>query len=170
MSSFTTRGFARWRAVVVLVAGLLLVTACGSSGTTSGSASSLASSSTSAAPSASATAAANAEVCQDVAALRASLSKLTQVTVSRGAASTRAANARDVQAKLTTLADSVGTLWNSQIGALTSALSKLQDAVTGLGNGGSLSSVGSALASVRTAAQDLLTAAGTRCPSSSPSP
>jgi hypothetical protein len=90
--------------------------------------------------------------------------------VSRGAASRLAADVKDVQAKVSTLAHSVGTQWSTQVGALTSALSTLQTAVTGLPQGGSLSSVGSALRGVKTAAQNLLTAAGTRCPSSESSP
>jgi hypothetical protein len=92
------------------------------------------------------------------------LSKITDVTVSRGAANTLTANVKDVQAKLTTLATDAGNQWRSQITALKSALSKLQSAVSGLGNGGSLSSVTGALAGVKTAAQNLLTAAGAQCP------
>ena len=158
------RGFAWCQVVVVLVAGVLLATGCGSSGTTSGSASSSASGSASS--SVSATAAGNTKLCQDVAALRTSLSKITHVTVSRGAANTLTADVKDVQAKLTTLATDAGNQWRSQITALKSALSKLQSAVSGLGSGGSLSSVTGALAGVKTAAQNLLTAAGTQCPSS----
>jgi hypothetical protein len=149
--------------VVALVAGILLMTGCGSSGSTSGSSSSASSSASSAA---SATTAGNTKVCQDVAALRASAAKMTHVTVSKGAVSTLAADAKDVRAKLTTLANDAGNQWSSQISALKSALSKLQSAVTGLGNGGSLSSVASALAGTKTAAQNLLTAAGAQCPSS----
>ena len=156
---FTVRALAWWRVVAILATGVLLVSACGSSGTNSGGAS----------PSASATPAANTAVCQDVAALRGSLSKLSHVTVSKGAASTLAANTKDVQAKLTTLTQDAGTQWNSQIGAFKAALSKLQAAVSGLANGGSLSSAGSALREVKTTAQNLLSAAGARCPSSSAS-
>lgn len=164
-----------WRVVGALVAGVLLASACGSSGSSAGSASSPApASSTSASSSAPATASsgttANAEVCQDVAALRTSLSRLSQVTVSRGAASKLAADVKDVQAKVSTLVRNAGTRWSTQIGALTSALSTLQTAVTGLANGGSLSSVVSALRGVRSAAQNLLAAAGAQCPSPESSP
>jgi hypothetical protein len=117
------RAFAWWQVIVVVAAGVLMVGACGSSGTGSGS-----------------------------------------------PASTLGADARGVQAKLTTLANDAATQWSTQIGTLKSALSKLQTAVTGLSSGGSLSSVGSALASVKSAAQQLLTAAGAQCPSASASP
>ena len=165
MRRFAAGTLAWWRMVATLVAAGLLVSACASSGTSSGGASSSAAASSSG----SASATRNATVCQDVAALRASLSKLVHVPVSKGAASTLAADVKDIKAQVTTLANDARTQWSSQIEALNSALAKLQTAVTGVAHGGSLSSVGSALGAVRTAAQQLLTAAGAQCPSSSPS-
>jgi hypothetical protein len=158
-----------WKAAAVIAGIAAITSACGSSGTTTGSASS----STAAASSGSgqpATPQDTAAICQDVAALRTSLANLTDISVTRGAASKLAADAKDVRAKLSNLAREAGTQWNTQIGALTSALTALQTAVTGLGSGGSVSSVVSALGQVRTAAANLLTAAGTRCPSASASP
>ena len=162
MRRSAVHGLAWCQVVVVLVAGVLLATGCGSSGGTSGSSSSSASGSASS----SASATGNTKVCQDVAALRTAASKITHVTVSRGAADRLTADVKDVQAKLTALATDAGNQWSSQITALKSALSKLQSAVSALGNGGSLGSVTGALAGVKTAAQNLLTAAGAQCPSS----
>lgn len=154
-----------WKATAAIaaIAGIAAITsACGSSGTATGS------TTTTSPPSP--TAAASSALCEDVAALRTSVANLTDISVSRGAASKLAADAKDVKANLTSLAHAAGTQWSAQIGALTSALSSLQTAITGLGSGGSITSVVSALGKVRTASSDLLATAGTRCPSASASP
>ncbi len=152
-----------WWKATAAIAGIAAITcACGSSGTATGS------TTTTSPPSS--TAAASSALCKDVAALRTSVANLTDISVSRGAASKLAADAKDVKAKLTSLAHAAGTQWSAQIGALTSALSSLQTAITGLGSGGSITSVVSALGKVRTASSDLLATAGTRCPSASASP
>ena len=76
-----------------------------------------------------------------------------------------------MKADLTTLAADAGDQLSSQIGALKSALTDLQGAVKGLGDGTStLGNVRSALAAVSLAAGNLLDTAKTRCPSASPSP
>jgi hypothetical protein len=159
-----------WWKAAAAIAGIVAATcACGSGGTATGSAPSsaaAASPATSQPESPQATSA----LCQDVAALRTSLANLTDISVSRGAASKLAADAKDVKTNLTSLAHAAGTQWSTQIGALTSALSSLQTAITGLGSGGSVTSVASALGKVRTASSDLLATAGTRCPSASASP
>ena len=163
-----------WQSAVAVIDSIIIATACGSGGTANGSAPSSAPATASSGPlTASASSPATASVspvCQDVAALRGSLAKLTHVTVAKGAAATLASDARDVQAKVTTLAHDAGSQWSARIGTLKSALSTLQTAVTGLGHGGSLGSVSSALGGVKTAAQDLLAAAGAQCPSPSASP
>lgn len=164
-----------WWKATAAIAGIAAITcACGSSGTATGSTTTTSPpSSTAAASSASSqpeSPQATSALCEDVAALRTSVANLTDISVSRGAASKLAADAKDVKAKLTSLAHAAGTQWSAQIGALTSALSSLQTAITGLGSGGSITSVVSALGKVRTASSDLLATAGTRCPSASASP
>ncbi|MFY9934219.1 MAG: hypothetical protein WAK82_40045 [Streptosporangiaceae bacterium] len=151
-----------WKATAAIAGIAAITSACGSSGTATGS------TTTTSPPSP--TAAASSALCEDVAALRTSVANLTDISVSRGAASKLAADAKDVKANLTSLAHAAGTQWSAQIGALTSALSSLQTAITGLGSGGSITSVVSALGKVRTASSDLLATAGTRCPSASASP
>jgi hypothetical protein len=174
MKRFAVSTSAWWKAAAA-VAGIVAITsACSSGGTSApGTATASAPSSTAVTSPGSAqpeTSQDTAALCDDVAALRTSVANLTDITVARGAASKLAADARDVQAKLSSLASAAGTQWTTQIGALTSALSSLQTAVTSLGNGGSVSGVVSALGKVRTASSDLLATAGTRCPSASPSP
>jgi hypothetical protein len=157
------RGYAWWRVAAVALGIMLLAAACGSSGTSSTS------SSPAAAPSASSPTA-TPVVCQDVAALRESLTDLTHIKVGKGAVDELKADVSDVQAKLSALKTQAGTQWSAQISLLESALGMLKTAVTGLGNGtSSVTSVVTALGSVTAAAQSLLAAAATRCPSASPS-
>ena len=153
-----------WRAGAV--AGVMLLAAgCGSSGTSSSAPSSPAAAPTASSP------AATPAVCQDVDALRTSLTNLTHITVGKGAVDELKADVSDVQAKLTALKDQVGTEWSAQISLLQSSLSTLHTAVTGLGNGSSsVANVVTALGGVTAATQSLLAAAATRCPSASPSP
>lgn len=109
-------------------------------------------------------------VCQDIAALRESLTNLTHIKVGKGAVDELKADVSDVQAKLSALKTQAGTQWSAQISLLESALGMLKTAVTGLGNGtSSVTGVVTALGSVTVAAQSLLAAAATRCPSASPS-
>jgi hypothetical protein len=157
------RGYAWWRVAAVALGIMLLAAACGSTGTSSTS------SSPAAAPSASSPTA-TPVVCQDVAALRESLTNLTHIKVGKGAVDELKADVSDVQAKLSALKTQAGTQWSAQISLLESALGMLKTAVTGLGNGtSSVTSVVTALGSVTAAAQSLLAAAATRCPSASPS-
>ena len=116
------------------------------------------------------TATASALICQDVAALRTSLTNLTHVKVGSGASDALTANLKDVQAKLTTLGNDASGQYNAQISGLKTSLSALQKSVTGLSNGtSSVTNVVTALGGVKNSAQDLFTAAGQRCPSPSPS-
>jgi hypothetical protein len=158
------RGHAWWRVAAVVLGIMVLAAACGSSGTSSSTPSSPAAASSASSP------AASPVVCQDVAALRRSLTNLTHVKVGKGAVDELKADVSDVQAKLSALKDQVGTEWSAQISLLQSALSMLHTAVTGLGDGtSSVTSVVTAVGGVAAAAQSLLAAAATRCPSASPS-
>jgi hypothetical protein len=152
-----------WTVTAAVIVLMMLTAGCGSgSGSSAASTPSPAASST--------TAAANALICQDVAALRTSLTNLTHVKVGSGATDALTADLKDVKAKLTTLAGDAGGQWNAQISGLTTSLSAMQKAVTGLGNGtSSLTSVVTTLGGVKNSAQDLFTAAAQRCPSPSPS-
>jgi hypothetical protein len=151
-------------AAVALGAGLLAV-ACGSSGTTGSS------TSPSGTPSASPTASTSV-VCQDAAALRASLRKLTHSGVSKGDAATIKANLAQVRSDLTKLTTDAKGQWQVQTSALKAALDKLQTAVSDLSSNPSPSTVAdvvAALGEVGTTGGSLLTTISTRCPSASPS-
>ncbi len=171
-------GPAWWKLVMILSGLALLVVACGSGGSAPASSTPAASSSAPAASPSSASASpatspVNGAVCADAAALRASLDKLTQVKVKKGAASQVKADLKDVQANLTALVNDARGQWQAQTDALKSALAKLQTAIKTLTANFSTSAVSgvvTALGDVSTAGQNLLAAAGTRCPSASPTP
>jgi hypothetical protein len=162
---------ARWKLVAVASGLALLAAACGSSGTPSvGTSSGVPSSSASAAP---ATTPPNAVLCDDAAALRASLDKLTHVRVGTGTASQIRADLNDVQANLTALVNHAHGQWQAQTSALQSTLTPLKTAVGNLASNPSASTVSgvvTALGGVKTAAQNLLAVVSTSCPSASPSP
>jgi hypothetical protein len=160
---------ARWKtAAVVLGAGLFLA-ACSSSSTTSSGASAPA---TSAAASSPASPSANAALCADAAALRASLEKLTHISVGSGTASDIKTNLADVQSKLNTLTAQARGQWHAQTSALKASLGKLKTATSKLGANPSVSAVSdvvTAMGGVTTATSNLLAAISTDCPSASPS-
>ena len=162
---------ARWKLAAAACGLALLAVACGSSGTPSGGTSSgVPSSSASAAP---ATTPPNAVVCDDAAALRASLDKLTHVKVGTGTASQIRADLDDVEANLTALVNHARGQWQAQTSALQSTLTTLKTAVSNLASNPSASTVSgvvTALGGVNTAAQNLLAVVNTSCPSASPSP
>ena len=162
---------ARWKLAAVAYGLALLAAACGSSGTPSGGTSSGAPpSSASAAP---ATTPPNAVLCDDAAALRASLDKLTHVKVGTGTASQIRADLNDVQANLTALVNHARGQWQAQTSTLQSTLTTLKTAVSNLASNPSPSTVSgvvTALSGVNTAAQNLLAVVNTSCPSASPSP
>ena len=157
-----------WRNV--LMSGLvLLAAACGSSGSSSGGHASAGSSSSSAAAAPAATSA----LCEDVAALRGSLQRLTSIKVSANTVTELKTGAQDVQSNLSALSSAAGSLWSEQIGNLKSVLTKLQTSVSTLAterNASSVSGVVTAIAAVPIAGRQLLTAASARCPSASASP
>jgi hypothetical protein len=148
----------------------LLAVACSSGGTPSGGASASGGGTATAAspPSPSPTSA----VCQDAAALRASIDTLTHVQVGPGIGDEIKSDLADVRAKLNTLTTQAHGQWQSQTSALSASLTKLQTAVSNLTSNPSASTVSAtvtALRKVSAAAGSLLSAIGTQCPSESAS-
>ena len=156
------------RKLALAACGLALLAGCGSGGSSGGTpsgAASATSSSAAAAPSSSA-------LCANAAALRASLDQLRHVNVQPGAASEITADLNDVKAALTKLVNDARGQWQAQTSALSAALDTLKTAVSSLGaspGASTVSSVVTALGQVNTAAQNLLAAVNTDCPSASPS-
>lgn len=145
----------------------LLAAACGSSGTPSSGSSP----STSAAPSSAAPSPTSA-LCQDAAALRASIHTLTDVNVGQGMGDEIKSDLADVRAKLNTFTTQAHGQWQSQTSALSASLDKLQTAVSNLTSNPGASTVSAtvtALRDVSAAAGSLLSAVGTKCPSESAS-
>jgi hypothetical protein len=111
-------------------------------------------------------------VCQDAAALRASIDTLTHLQVGQGMGDEIKSDLADVRAKLNTLTTQAHGQWQSQTSALSASLDKLQTAASNLTSNPSASTVSatvSALRDVSAAAGSLLTAIGHRCPSVSAS-
>jgi hypothetical protein len=158
----------RWQAVAAAAGTALLAAACGSSGTPSSASSP---STTSAASSSAAPSPASA-VCQDAAALRASIDTLTHVNVGQGMGDEIKSDLADVKAKLNTLITQAHGQWQTQTSALSASLGKLQTAVSNLTSNPSASTVAAtvtALREVSSSAGSLLSAIGTKCPSVSAS-
>jgi hypothetical protein len=159
---------ARWQTVAVAAGAALLAAACGSSGTPAGgsSPSTTSAAPTSAAPSSAAPGPTSA-LCQDAAALHASIDTLTHVTVGQGMGNEIKSDLADVKAKLNTLTTQAHGQWQSQTSALSASLDKVQTAVSNLTSNPSASTVSatvSALRDVSAAAGSLLSAIGTKCP------
>jgi hypothetical protein len=158
----------RWQAIALAAGAGLLVAACGSSGAPAGGSSP---SSTSAAPSSAAPSPTSA-ICQDAAALRASIETLTHLNVGQGMGDEIKSDLADVKAKLDTLITQAHGQWQSQTSVLSASLDKLQTAVSNLTSNPSASTVTAtvtALRDVSSSAGSLLTAIGTKCPSVSAS-
>ncbi|HCU97638.1 MAG TPA: hypothetical protein DHU96_34975 [Actinobacteria bacterium] len=162
-----------WRTIAAIAAAsgvTLLAAGCGSGGSSPSGGGTPSGGATSAAPP-SAAPGTTPVLCQDAAALRASLTKLTHVSVGAGTANEIKADLADAKAKLTSLAADAHGQWQAQTTALTTALGKVQAAVADLGTNPSPSTVAAvvtALGSVTTAASSLLAALSTACPSASP--
>jgi len=156
-----------WQAAAVALGAGLLVAACSSGSTTSGAGSAASSAAaTSAAPSA------TSALCQDAAALRASIDTLTHVHVGQGMGDEIKSDLADVKAKLATFTAQVHGEWQSETSALSASLGKVQTAVSNLTSNPSASTVSAtvgALRDVSAAAGSLLSAIGTKCPSVSAS-
>jgi hypothetical protein len=153
------------RRLALAACGLALLAGCGSGSTSSSSSASATSSSAAAAPSGSA-------LCADAAALRSSLDQLRRVNVQAGAVSQITASLNDVKAALTKLVNDARGQFQTQTSALSAALDTLKTAVSSLGASPGVSTVSgvvSALGQVNTAAQNLLAAVNTDCPSASSS-
>lgn len=169
---------ARWKLAAIAACIVLLAVGCGlSSNTTSAGATAPGGTPVGApsspAPASPAVSPGNSVLCADAADLRASLDKLTHITVGKSTASEIKADLANVQSNLTAFAASVRSQWQAQISALKSALAKLRTAVSNLTAHPSTSTVAgvaTALGDVNAAAQDLLAAVNTRCPAASPSP
>jgi hypothetical protein len=158
----------RWQTVAVAAGAALLAAACGSSGTPSSGSSP---STTSAAPSSAAPSPTSA-LCQDAAALRASIHTLTDVNVGQGMGDEIKSDLADVKAKLNTLTTQAHGQWQTQTSALSASLDKVQTAVSNLTSNPSASTVSAtvtALREVSASAGSLLSAIGTKCPSVSAS-
>jgi hypothetical protein len=162
-----------WQTVAVAAGAAFLVAACGSSGSPAGGSSP---STTSAAPSSAAPSSAasspTSAVCQDAAALRASIDTLTHLTVGQGMGDEIKSDLADVKAKLDTLITQAHGQWQTQTSALSASLDKVQTAVSNLTSNPSASTVSatvSALRDVAAAAGSLFSAIGQRCPSVSAS-
>ena len=169
MSRAAAAWHARWSMAAVVLAAGLLAAACGSGGLYGGGSSSGNASPAASSPAASPTSA----LCQDAAALRASIDTLTHVTVGQGMGDEIKSDLADVRAKLNTFKAQAHGQMQSQTDALSASLDKLQTAVSGLTANPSASTVSatvSALREVSAAAGSLLTAIGKKCPSASSSP
>jgi ribosomal protein L29 len=163
MSAAAATGLARWKMAAVTVAAGLLAVGCGSGGLYGGGSSG----STSAAASSPAPSPTSA-LCQDAAALHASLNKLTHVSVGPGAGDEIKTDLADVKEKLNALrAQSHGEL-QAQTNALKTALLKLQGAASTLSSNPSASAVSDvvgALREVTSSGSTLLAALSQKCPS-----
>jgi len=163
---------APWWQTIALAAGTaLLAAACGSSGGLYGGSSPSPTSAapTSAAPAPSPTSA----LCQQAAALRASIHTLTDITVGQGMGDEIKSDLADVRSKLNAFTAQAHGQYHSQTSALSASLDKLQTAVSDLTANPSASTVSatvSALRDVSAAAGSLLSAIGKRCPGVSASP
>jgi hypothetical protein len=156
-----------------LAAGLLAA-ACGSGSTSSSAAGASASATSPAASAASpSTASANSPLCQDAAALRASLDKLKHVTIGAGTADEIKADVGDVKSKLSAVKTEAHGQWQAQISALEDSLAKLQSSVKSLTSNPGASTISgtvSALRGVAASGSSLLAALSQQCPSASASP
>ena len=158
-----------WRKLALAACGLALLAGCGSGSATSGSSPSAAASATSSSAAASPP---SPVLCADVAPLRASLNQLRHVTVQAGAVNEITSDLNDVKAALTKLVNDAHGQLQTQTSALSAALATLKTAVSSLGASPGVSTVTgvvAALGQVNTAAQNLLAAVNTDCPSASPS-
>jgi hypothetical protein len=157
------------RKLVLAACGLALLAGCGSGSATSGSSPSAAASATSSSAAASPPSSA---LCADAAALRASLDQLRHVNVQPGAVNEITSDLNNARTALTTLVTNAHGRWQAQTSALSAALNTLGTAVSSLRASPGVSTVSgtvSALGQVNTAAQNLLAAVNTDCPSASPS-
>jgi hypothetical protein len=137
----------------------VLVTACGPTVIKSGS--------SARSPSATATPgtfSANSAVCQDVAALHASVDRLLGYRPGKNTIASLKADLSEVNIKLVALRQSAHDTLSAQRGPLQAALNNLRDEVTAAVGTGQVSGIVRALGDVRVKAQNLFTAAMAECP------
>jgi hypothetical protein len=161
-------------AAIALGAGLLLV-ACSSSSTTSTPATSAAATSPATTSSAATSPAptSTSALCQDVAALRASVDKLKHVTIGQGTVDELKADAADVKTKLGAVKTEAHGQAQAQINAMEDSIAKLESALKTLTSNFSVSAVSGTAGAVRgvaASASSLLGALSKDCPSASGSP
>ena len=171
MKAAIVTGIAR-RKLALAACGVALLAGCTSGSATSASSPSAAPSSAPASASAAAPPS-NSALCANADALRASVNQLRQVKVQAGAVSQITADINDVRAALTKLVNDAHGQWQAQTSGLSSALDTLKTSVSSLAASPGVSTVSgvvSALGQVNTAAQSLLAAVNTDCPSASSSP
>jgi hypothetical protein len=136
--------FPWWKTAAAVSAIATLAVACGSSGSTSASSAPSATTGHSASSPAQPPQASTA-VCQDNAALQASLANLAHVSKGKGAVKQAKTALKDAQPEFTALTGDAHGTFSVQINALKSALTTLQTAVKGVSSGSS------SVAEVRTA-------------------
>ena len=108
-------------------------------------------------------------MCADAAALRVTLAKIPHA-LSGNSSSTLNADLKTADTELDNLADASGDQYHARSGALKSALTSLQNAISAEANGtGSIISVLAAAGHVTAQAALLLSSIG-NCPSASPTP
>jgi hypothetical protein len=107
-------------------------------------------------------------------ALRTSLGQLSHLSFAPNALNKLKADLTKVRENLAAVRATAGTQWQTQINALSSALSKLQKTLGSLNSQPSAADAAKAvstdLAAVTTAGSNLLRTASTRCPEASSSP
>ena len=172
MTPRTVTSAARCRLAVIAGGFALLTVACGSSGTTASGGAPSPSPPSPTAP-ATATPSPNSALCDQAAALFTSLDQLTHIKVHKGMKDDITANLATVKSNLTAFVTEARGQWHAQTAALKSALTDVQEAAKSLTASPSVSAAAGVLSSlggVSTAAQNLLAAVSTDCPSASPSP
>jgi hypothetical protein len=157
-----------WKAAAITLGGLLIAACSSASSSPSAPATTAATSSATATPQS-----ASSALCQDVAALRASVDKLKHVTIGKGTVDELTADVADVKTKLGAVTTEAHGQAQAQISAMEDSIAKLESAVKTLTSNFSASAVSatvSAVQGVAASASSLLGALSTRCPSASASP
>lgn len=147
------RNLATWKAAMV-IAVLAVVAACGQSSGNGGTAS----------PAATGTARADSAICQDAAALRASLGNILSYQAGTASIAKLRANLGDAKTKLAALQASGHSAWSPQLTALETALKRLQTQATNPAVLTRPTAVTRALTDVRPKAQSFINAAKAQCP------
>jgi|CZKW01.1.fsa_nt_gi hypothetical protein len=146
---------------VVWIGTAILVAGCSSSGGTTA-----ASSSAHASSSATSSVSSMSTICDEAAAVRASLQKLEHINASSGSISGLTTDVQNLKSSVTTLTSNAGSQWHAQTSDLKSALTGLQSAVTSLVKNPSVSAITNVkteVGKVATAGSNLETTAKSVC-------